>query len=414
MRGVIVLTSGSAASQILIVLASPLLTRLYKPNDFGVLALFSALLGVVSVASCLRYELAIPMARNSIAAFNTIALALGFNGIVALGIAATLLPFGKEFAELFSVPGLAPHLWLLPTAIIFVGIYRILTFWAVREKSFGRLAKTKLNQVIAGITTQLACGVLGSGSFGLILGQVIGQSAGAISLGRSLHSHTVAMNHRLRAPRLITVAKRYIRFPKYDLPAALINAFSANLPQFTLAFLFSPAIAGLYLLAHRVIGMPVAILGQAVGQGLYAHSREALAAGTLHRLVLKVASALLAIIALPLIVLYAYGEDIFRIIFGPSWSTAGTFASWLILGATAQFIFSPISLMLQATNAQHINLALQILLLAARAAALAFGYIASDALTAIIALALADACCYALGCLLTFKQVKKSVTREFV
>lgn len=405
-RGVITLATGSAASQVLIVFASPLLTRLYTPNDFGVLAVFSALLGVIAVASCLRYELAIPMARNSIAALNTLAVALGFNVIVALGVAAALVPFDKEIAALFSAPGLAAHLWLLPVGIVFVGLYRTLTFWAVREKSFGRLARTKLSQAIGGIATQLACGVLSPGPFGLILGQVVGQSAGAISLGRNLYSRAVALNYRLRARRLAAAAKRHIRFPKYDLPAASINTFAANLPQFMLALLFSPAVAGFYLLAHRVIGMPVVILGQAVGQGLYAHSREAITAGTLHSFVLKVASALLALISLPLIVLFVFGEDLFRVIFGPDWTTAGTYASWLILGATAQFVYSPISLMLQATNAQHINLALQILMLAARAAALAFGYFASDALTAIIALAIADMCCYALGSLLTLRQVR--------
>lgn len=158
--------------------------------------------------------------------------------------------------------------------------------------------------------------------------------------------------------------------------------------------------------------MPLAILGQAVGQGLYAHSREAIAAGTLHRLVLKVASALLALITLPLLVLFAFGEELFEMIFGPDWNTAGTYASWLILGATAQFVYSPISLMLQAMNAQHINLALQILMLTSRTAALSFGHFASDALTAIIALAVADMGCYALGTLLTLSQARKHVKSQ--
>lgn len=406
-RGVITLATGSAASQALIVLASPLLTRLYTPNDFGVLAVFSALLGVISVASCLRYELAIPLAKGNIAALNVIATALGLNTIVALGVTATLVPFSDEVAAWFSTPNLAAHLWLLPVGIVFAGLYRTLTFWSVRERAFGRLATTKLAQAVGGIATQIACGVLSPDPFGLIFGQVVGQSAGAISLARNLQRRAAKLKYRLRTRRLAAAAKRYIRFPKFDLPAASMNTLAANLPQFLLALLFNPAIAGLYLLAHRVIGMPVAILGQAVGQGLYAHSREAIAAGYLHSFVLKVATALLALITAPLLVLFAFGENLFGALFGPDWRIAGTYASWLILGASAQFVYSPISLMLQATNAQHINLALQLLMLVSRTAALSFGYFASDALTAIIALAIADMCCYALGTLLTLRQVRK-------
>lgn len=234
------LATGSAASQALIVLASPLLTRLYTPEDFGLLAVFSALLGFFSVASCLRYELAIPIARTSSAALNTIAIAFGINAIVAFSIVVTLVPLRKEVAALFSAPDLADHLWLLPVGVVFVGLYRIFTFWSVREKSFGLLARTKLTQAIGGIATQISCGVLSQGPFGLILGQIIGQSIGAISLGRNLLRHATKVQYRLRSRRIAATAKRYIRFPKYDFPAALIDTLAVNLPQFMLALLFSP------------------------------------------------------------------------------------------------------------------------------------------------------------------------------
>jgi O-antigen/teichoic acid export membrane protein len=412
LRGVLTLASGSAAAQALIVAASPLLTRLYTPDDFGVLAVFSAMLGLISVVSCLRYELAIPIAKSRSSALSVIVLALGLNTIIALGIAVALVPLANEFAGLFSTPALASYLWLLPIGIVFVGIYRTLTFWAVREKAFGPLARTKLTQAIGGITTQILCGTSVPGPFGLILGQVVGQSAGAFSLSRRLLRQAIMLKYRLRGRRLVAAARRHIRFPKYDLPASSLNTLSANLPQFMLAALFSPAVAGFYLLAHRVISMPVAILGQAVGQGLYAHSREAIAEGKLERYVFRVAMALVVLMLLPLLVLFAFGDVLFDTVFGSEWKTAGTYASWLILGATAQFVYSPISLMLQATNAQHLNLALQLLMFISRSSALLIGFSASDPLTAIIALAVADTICYAFGVFLTLRQVRKHIKSQ--
>ena len=55
-RAVALLVTGSAFGQLLVLVASPLLTRLYSPDDFGVLGVFSALLGLFGTAVCLRYE----------------------------------------------------------------------------------------------------------------------------------------------------------------------------------------------------------------------------------------------------------------------------------------------------------------------------------------------------------------------
>lgn len=42
-RSVSILAGGTAAGQAIVVLASPLLTRLYSPEDFGLLAVYAAL-----------------------------------------------------------------------------------------------------------------------------------------------------------------------------------------------------------------------------------------------------------------------------------------------------------------------------------------------------------------------------------
>lgn len=56
-----VLVGGTTGAQLLAVLAAPLLTRLYTPEDFGLLAVYASLLGLIAVIASLRYELAIPL-----------------------------------------------------------------------------------------------------------------------------------------------------------------------------------------------------------------------------------------------------------------------------------------------------------------------------------------------------------------
>jgi O-antigen/teichoic acid export membrane protein len=53
-RNVAVLVGGTAVGQAIVVLASPILTRLYTPEDFGVLAVYASLLGILSTVAALR------------------------------------------------------------------------------------------------------------------------------------------------------------------------------------------------------------------------------------------------------------------------------------------------------------------------------------------------------------------------
>src|SRR5215218_6476741 len=58
-RRVMMLTGSAAVGQGLVVAVSPILTRLYHPDDFGVLALFMSVIYVLMVVGALHYEAAI-------------------------------------------------------------------------------------------------------------------------------------------------------------------------------------------------------------------------------------------------------------------------------------------------------------------------------------------------------------------
>lgn len=407
LKGALAIASGTIGAQLVAILASPLLTRCYTPEDFGVLAVFVAFLGIFSVVSSLRYELAIPLARTSAEALNILALAVVINIGCSCLIGLLLVTLHGQIIRLLEVPLLAPYLWLLPIGVIFIGIYRALTFWTVREKAFSAIARTKLTQSFLGLGTQLGIGIAYGGPLGLIVGQIISQSAGMIALGRNLFRRFDLVKRSIKMRRMTVCITRHARFPKFDLAAAAIDTTAANLPQLLLAALFLPSVAGYYLLAWRVVSMPMAFLGQAVGQSLYGHAREAARNGGLYRLVSRIAITLALLILLPLIGIFTWGEQLFTFIFGANWSEAGRYAAWLILGSAVQFIYSPLSLMLMVTNSQHINLAIQIFQLLAKSGALLFGFLHADPYGAIIALALADMLIYSGGIFFTFLQVKR-------
>ena len=76
-RGMLVLATGSGIGKIIGIAAIPILTRIYAPEDFGVLAVFTALVTIHAPLVTLRYVLALPLPRHDGVAFNLLVLSTG-------------------------------------------------------------------------------------------------------------------------------------------------------------------------------------------------------------------------------------------------------------------------------------------------------------------------------------------------
>src|SRR5690606_7842279 len=82
-RGASVLAAGTAAGQALILLAMPLVTRLYSPEDFGVLAVYASILALLVVVITLKFETAIVLAESDETAAQLLLLSLAVAAVVS-------------------------------------------------------------------------------------------------------------------------------------------------------------------------------------------------------------------------------------------------------------------------------------------------------------------------------------------
>lgn len=400
------LASATAAGQLVLLLAMPLLTRLYTPSEFGVLAVFTATMSVILVISSLRYEFAIPLPRNRQSAQILLFLALLINVGVTVIVLVLIAFFRDEFARFSGVPELAMYFWLLPVVIFCAGSYKAFNYWAVRKQQYTSIARTKVLQSFVNVITQIGTGFLGLGALGLILGQLVGQTAGALRLARGAGLPTMLLRG-IYKPRVLALLRKYRRFPIYDVPAAFINAMSTQLPNLLLAALFNPVVAGSYMLAERVLSMPMALLGQAVGQVLFGSSRTASDSGTLYKMALKTTLGLILIVIFPALVILFFADDLFVFIFGADWREAGQYAAWMILGLSAQFVYSPISMLLLATEGQKLNLCIHGFMLLAKVAAVIYGYEVQSPLISIIWFSVVSAVGYGVATVILLYHVKR-------
>ena len=343
-RAVAVLAGGTAVAQVVNLVAAPLLTRIYRPQDLGVLAVYSSLLSIGLIVASLRYELAIPLPGDDKLAADTTALCM-LVLLVTTGVSLiAALAFGRQIANVFHTPALSGYMWLLPVGLLTGGGYQVLYYWTLRRRGFRTIARTRVNQSISRSVVQTVWGLVSIGPLGLLVGQIVGGAAGSTTLARANRDDWALIRSTSRKG-LATAGRRYSRFPRYSVLSGLLNTIGLQTTPLFMAAIYGPAVAGWYGLMERVIGLPMMIVGVAVGE-TYLSVAPSLARqdpGALKRLFMNTSSRLLMVGAVPAAALAILGPRAFAVIFGRDWQTAGLFAAILAPALLLQFAVSPMT-----------------------------------------------------------------------
>lgn len=355
--GVAALAGGAGLGQGLAVLAAPILTRLYTPDDLGILAAYAALVNILVVLSALRYEQAIPLAENDDQAAHILALALGITVVTTaiIGLAAAALK--DSFAAWARIPAAGDYVWLLPVGVFATGVYQTLSYWALRQGAFTVIGRTKFRQGAGMVISQMGLGLLQAGPTGLLLGHIVGQSSGIATLTHLLESPR-RLAAGLRWDTLRRMAVRYRRFPLFSSWSGVLNSIGFNLPTLLLAALYGADVAGLFMLAQRVIGTPLRLISVSVGQVFYSRAAQLNHQDpqALAPFFLKTATSLLLIGVGPIILFMAAGPPLFGLIFGPAWQDAGQIMRVLAPMLLAEFVVSPVSQIVFVLQRQDLQL----------------------------------------------------------
>ncbi len=395
------LAGGTAGSQVITVAAAPILTRLYGPESFGVLATFTSILALLNVVSSLRYELAIAVPEDDDEAVALVWLCFGLvaisTGLTALGV----LLLGDQLVAWLNEPALKPLLWLLPVGVLLSGVYQPLSYWAIRRKQFGLLAQTKFRQSIFGLAMNLAAAPLGT--IGLLLGQIVSQSAGFVSI--MCQSAALLLRPEVTLALLIQKLRHFSHFGIYSSPAGLINVAGSQLPMIILASTFGPQSVGQLALAQKVMLLPAGLVGTSISQVFLAKAGESLREGALMTLMEQVSRKLFIYgvsISIPAAIL---APHFMQVVFGREWDQAGKIIAILVPLFLGQISVSPVSMAFIVGERTRIELLSQIIQALSRILPLlAFIFMGHDFLQVLLAYSLGSL----VGYIFYFTLLRKS------
>ncbi len=343
-RGVYILAGGVVLGQAVTVLVSPILTRLYSPEDFGVFGVYASILGIVTVVASLRYEYAIPLPDEDTTAANVLVLCfiILFGTTVLAWMATNAL--GDQIVTWANVPGLKPYLWLVPLGMLGAGTYQILSYWAVRKRDFPKIARTRISRGVGRAAIQVGVGFASSGPLGLLLGQLVGETVGSASFGQSVWKKDRASLKAVNLREIHRAGSRYKRFPLFSGLGGLLDALGQHIPQILFAAFYGAQVAGWFALGQRVIAAPLNIVVDSVSQVYFGEAAKLPRdePKAMRRLFLKLTGRLALIGGMPVVMICTLAPWFFTLVFGLEWQTAGRYVQ--ILGLMFGFRFAVVPL----------------------------------------------------------------------
>ncbi|TBL70846.1 lipopolysaccharide biosynthesis protein [Paenibacillus thalictri] len=344
-RKVLVLVSGTVLAQGIQILASPLLTRLYNPTEFGYLSVYISILGMVSVVASLRYDTAITLPKDDKLAANLLVLSLIIAAMMSFLMGAGWYAVGDKLVGYLHAEGLKGYLWLMPLSLFGLGLYQTLSFWALRRKDYKALARTRISQSVGQLAIQTGVGFLQYGQIGLLLGDVFSRMGGGGGLAVQLWKKDLQLLKTVTWKKLAQTAYEYRGFPLIASSSAFINSAGLQIVPLMMVLMYGPEVSGWLLLSQRVIGAPMDLVGQSVGQVYIGEGSPYILEKprSLMELFYSMAKKLFAWGVIPTAVLAVSAPWLFHFVFGGDWREAGTYVQVLAVTYLLKLVIVPLA-----------------------------------------------------------------------
>ncbi|MFD1629021.1 lipopolysaccharide biosynthesis protein [Pseudopedobacter beijingensis] len=361
----LILVLVSVLTQVLPILISPIFSRIYSPEQFGEFSILLSYSSIFVIFFSGKYELALLLPKHEIdikRVFQLCLAVISSSFLFTTVLCIVYYVLSKIFNLKFDPVYLITPLYASLIAIYQLSCYLLLYLKLFRELSLNRFIKSFVTIIV------IAClGWFFKGVNGLIIGSFIGQFLSIVLCFDLLNKKSLRFRHLqiIRGfAKFKSIMVEYINFPKYSLPADLINAVVSQAPVFILSIYFSKTIVGYYGFVVTVVQVPISIIASAVLDIFKEMStREFKEKGNCKNSFKKTFLLLLGINIIPLTVILGWGPLVFEFVFGTKWSIAGSYAQVMVIMFFIKFISSPLSYTFILMGRQKLDLYLHLLIL---------------------------------------------------
>lgn len=345
----------SGIAQIILIVTTPIITRLYSPAEFGEFTIFSNIAMILIPIINARYDLLIVNAKNDRIA--NILSQISF--FISLIIILILIPVFIVSALLF--PSFILDFIFIIIMLFLVSLTNIFTNYLNKERKYKVLSLINVFRAASMALLQIIFGFLAFGSLGLIIGFSLSYIAG-LTLGyRTFKKHFNIVKDKEEAKAIFLENKNQL---VYSTPSMLLNSLSFSVVVFFIGILYTNTEVGIYGMAIRVLGVPVTIISLGLSKIFMQQANDYyIENGNFRNLLLKFSSALIIVSIILYVPLYLFSEELVNILLGHSWVDAIIVIKIVIPLFVVRLIVSTVSLSVIVLQKQQLELILQALFL---------------------------------------------------
>ena len=371
------LLSANVVAQVIGLVVYPILTRIYAPEDFGLLNLFLSLGGILVILSTAEYYNAIVLPEKKEDGLSVVSLCASML-LLTVGVVALSVFFSKEIAELFNMPALADYYWLMPILVLALGGWNILNYWYIRCTKYDSISSYQLTQSTLSAGGKLGLGYAGVLQGGMIYAMVV---APVVSLLISLFSarRTIGDCSMPSWLKVREAARKYRNFPCFSMPRSFINMVAGQLPVLILTPLFGAEYVGWWSMAILLGFTPISVIVRSVYQVMYQYTTDRVN----HRLAIypyfRRFTWLVLALGIPMLsVLCYFMPELTRIVLGAGWEETGVYLRWMLPWVLCNLLTGSIGFLADIFFKQKIGLGFEILTSVLRTAGVVVGVMCHD------------------------------------
>lgn len=353
------IATGTMASQALLLLATPVLTRLYGPEEFGALATFSAAYAVVGGLLTLKYESSIILPPEPQRAVDLTSLTLATASILG-----ALLLLGLVLCRWLLGVRIEWYYLLVPLSAVIGAIYVSAQQWSARASNYRSYARAQVLNSVVNVATSLLLPLVVVKQFtgSLVIGYMAGLVVAALYLGAGMLRaiERAGGTYRRSVSAMFGAAREFKRFPMYVLPSYFLATLGSTAPPFVLQAWFSLREVGHYAIAARFLLIPGALIGGAISEAFRAEFVDRVRHDAEIIQFFRHTLFKLCAFAVPVfLVFFTVAPDLFTLLFGAEYRNSGMLARYLCIGVFAQFISMPFAHVFVGTGRVRLGLAVQ-------------------------------------------------------
>lgn len=366
--------SGVIVGVLINVLTTPLLSRVFTPEAYGVAGFYTQSVQYLLLFSGLMLPSAVVVVRRPGVLYRLLSGLKVLWGIGFLGTLMVTLFLGVQIQVLLNDTSDGWWLVILAFGLLSGQVVDLISALNIRAGQFAINVKASLSSSIFSRGGSLLVGWLFMGHYlALIIPGVL--SVFPVLYHQNRRELARIWQIRAKWQSLRSTLVELVNYPRYVLPANILSVAALSTPFFLIGIFYSPLEAGLFLFAENILLIPFRLVNKAV-RPVYLQA----IAKSFHedypeyfRLTLQTNRALFGVSLPAIVTLVVFGPEVFSWVFGENWYEAGRMAQYMGIFVLFRISSSPLAAIYRVAEQEREALLTQLVLFVLRMVPLGIG-----------------------------------------